>query len=189
MAGPSDFFQAMLLREFLLDEPTTEDYDLTEVARRLGSLQGCAHEEAIGRFLAGEIGPVVDSGLTRPVIQLLIQGKQAPLLVRLAGAVKKIMNPRAGDYQASCGLALGLAIRGESELAFEALRLAGSMHDDWARHHHIYGLIHGSEGNAARALFELNLAHDAEPFAATRGRIAEAIEVAREAADSADVAV
>lgn len=189
MAGSSDVFQAMLLREFLLDEATTGEYDLSEVVRRLGVILDCSEEEAIGRFVAGDARSAVSGGLVHSAIVSMIQGKRSPLLVRLAAAVKKIMDAKLDDYPASCGFALGLAVRGEYELAFEALRRAGHVHDDWARHHHLYGLIHGARGDYSRALFELGLARDAEPFATTRGRIAEAIEEAQAGARAMDTAL
>lgn len=90
---------------------------------------------------------------------------------------------RSGDdtYRSCCRSALCYAITGSREWAFGALRIAASKHDDWARHHHIYGLLHGAAGDYGRSLFEFGLALVAEPHAGVRSRIGEAMALARTA--------
>ena len=72
-------------------------------------------------------------------------------------------------------------LTGSREWAFGALRVAASKHDDWARHHHVYGLIHGVFGDFDEALPELERTRAAEPGEEVRARIAEAVELCRAA--------
>jgi hypothetical protein len=62
--------------------------------------------------------------------------------------------------------------------------VAASKHDDWARHHHIYGLIHGAFGDYDKALPELERAGAAEPMEDVRARIGEVIDLCRAAMPS-----
>ncbi|MBA2664334.1 MAG: hypothetical protein H0U74_18735 [Bradymonadaceae bacterium] len=57
------------------------------------------------------------------------------------------------------------------------LRGAASVNGKWARHHHIYGLIHGVNEKYEKARFELNMAAKYEPFEDARRRIGQAREL------------
>lgn len=59
--------------------------------------------------------------------------------------------------------------------------MAASKHDDWAWHHHLYGLIHEASGDYDKALPELERARAAEPMEDVRVRIGEAVELCRAA--------
>lgn len=78
-------------------------------------------------------------------------------------------------YRSACRSALCYAVTGSREWAFGSLRVAASKLEDGARHHHIYGLIHGSSGANGAAWFELEKARSAEPHTAVRTRIEEAL--------------
>jgi hypothetical protein len=81
------------------------------------------------------------------------------------------------NYRSCCHSALCYAVTGSREWAFGALRVAASKHDDWARHHPIYGLIHGVHGDYDKALPELERARAAEPIEDVGGSIGEAVEI------------
>ena len=80
-------------------------------------------------------------------------------------------------YESTCRSALCHAISGSNEHAFGALRVAATVNDNYARHHHIYGLIHSAAGNWERARFELHRALRAEHYPETRDRIAQTLSV------------
>ena len=75
-------------------------------------------------------------------------------------------------YVLACRAALVHALLGRREAAFESLRVAASVDDGWARHHHLYGILHAAGGDEAAARFELRLALEREPFASARERLA-----------------
>lgn len=57
--------------------------------------------------------------------------------------------------------------------------VAASKNDSWARHHHLYGLIHGAMGRDDRAAWELERAAGAESHDAAKARIFEALALVR----------
>ena len=74
-------------------------------------------------------------------------------------------------YESTCRSALCHAVGGNMSHAFGALRIAASVNDNFARHHHIYGLIHAAEGRFDQARQELQQAKLNEPNEDTRQRI------------------
>lgn len=82
----------------------------------------------------------------------------------------------AERYRTACWKALCHGLLREYDAAFDALRTAAAVDDDWARHHHVYGLIHGARQSTEDARFELGLALDAEPYPEARDRIAYAAD-------------
>jgi len=77
-------------------------------------------------------------------------------------------------YQTACWKAICHGLLGDDEAAFHALRTAAAIDDDWARHHHIYGLLHGARQKTDDARFELGMALAEEPYPEARRRIEDA---------------
>ncbi len=165
----TDAFRAMLVREFYMEPGLAEEFKagwwLSFMARR--------SVRPASKILAANLG--IPPVLVEKPIRAVVGEKNRALPVR-AFPDWLVRQKSDGDtYPSCCRTALCYAINGSHEWAFEALRIAASQHDDWSRHHHIYGLIHGAEGNNERALVELRLAERAEPYEDGRRRIADAI--------------
>jgi hypothetical protein len=81
------------------------------------------------------------------------------------------------SYDQCIRAALCYGVAGMEAHVFSALRAASSKRDDWARHHFLYGLMHALGNNRERALWELEMALEREPYEDGRARIREAIEM------------
>ena len=69
-------------------------------------------------------------------------------------------------------------IQDEVEVARSAgLNRGPGKDDSWARHHYLYGLVLGIEGNRERALWELDMALRREPYEDARIRIRQVISL------------
>jgi hypothetical protein len=178
----TDAFQGLILREFLLEDGLRDEFNHAEVASWLGELVGKPAALAVEHFLSGGVLSFVDAGLTQQAILHLVKVKNTTLLLRAAADFLASMKSAEDAYKSCCRSALCHAIQGSWEWAFGALRAAAHKNDNWARHHHIYGLIHGAKGNCGEAIPELERAASAEPYPEPQRRILEAVELARSAA-------
>jgi hypothetical protein len=165
----TDAFKAMLVREFYMEPGLAGEFKagwwLSFVARR--SVRPASKILAANLY----IPPV----LVEKPIRAVVGEKHMALPMRAFPDWLLRQKSDDDNYRSCCRSALCYAINGSHEWAFGALRIAASQHDDWSRHHHIYGLIHGVEGNNERAVVELRLAERAEPYEDGRRRLAEAI--------------
>jgi len=178
----TDPFQGLILREFLLEDGLRDEFNYAEVASWLGELASEPVAVAVEHFLSGGILAFVNAGLTQQAIVHLVKIKNTTLLLRAAADFLAFMKSADDNYKSCCRSALCHAVQGSWEWAFGALRAAAHKNDAWARHHHIYGLIHGAKGDFATALPELERAEAEEPYPDPRRRIAEAIDLARSGA-------
>jgi hypothetical protein len=140
-----DAFQGLILREFLLEDGLRDEFNYVQVASRLGELVSQPASVAVERFLSGSILSFVNAGLTQEAILHLVKISNATLLIRAAADFLAFVKSDEDNYKSCCRSALCHAIQGLWEWAYGALRVAAHKNDNWARHHHIYGLIHGVE--------------------------------------------
>lgn len=165
--------QRLIYREFLLEEGLLTEVGLEEVPGRLASLLGCAADEAVARLLSSTwLEPLELADL-----QALLVIRDMTLVSRTAAAVAAELKGEGVDYKDCCRMALCYAVIGRNGHAFSALRAAAAKNDEWARHHYLYGLILGVEGNEERACWELNMALRSEPYEEGRIRIRRALDL------------
>jgi hypothetical protein len=165
----SDAFRAMLVREFYMEPRLVDEFRAAWV---MSLVARCIVRPA-SKVLAGKLG--IRPYLIEKPIRAVMGEKHMALPVRVFSDWLASLKSADDNYRSCCRSALCYCINGSHEWAFGALQIAASKHDDWSRHHHIYGLIHGVEGNLERSGFELGLAEKAEPHDDVRRRIAEAI--------------
>ncbi|MBD2772683.1 hypothetical protein [Iningainema tapete] len=177
MICSTDVFKSMILQEFLLEDRLRSEYNYAEVASWLGNLVKVPASVAVEQFLASGVLVFVNAGLTQKAIAELVKVKNTTLVIRAVADVLASCKSDEDNYKSCCRSALCHAIQGSYDWAFGALRVAASKNDNWARHHHLYGLIHGAKGDNERALFELEKALAAEPYAEPRKRIEQARQV------------
>jgi hypothetical protein len=179
MSVHTDVFQGLILREFLLEDGLRDEFNYAQVASWLGELVSQPASAAVERLLSGGILSFVNAGMTQQAILHIVKVKNATLLFRAAADLLAFMKSAEDSYRSCCRSALCHAIQGSWEWAYGALRAAAHKNDNWPRHHHIYGLVHGATGNFAIALPELERAATTESYREQRERIMEAIDLAR----------
>ena len=99
------------------------------------------------------------------------------LVSRTAAALSAELKRDEVTYGHCCRMALCYAVIGRMGHAFGALRAAASKNDAWARHHYIYGLFLGLEGNLDRARWEMEMALRFEPYEEGRRRIRQTMDI------------
>lgn len=171
----TDAFKAMILREFLLEPRLAEEF---QAARVLSHISGKL-APALSRAVEAQTG--VPAAAVEVAVRAITGERFTALPIRSFSDIVASFRSVDDNYRSCCRSALCYAVTGSREWAFGALRVAASKHDDWARHHHVYGLVHGVFGDYDKALPELERAHAAEPMGDVRARVAEAVELCRAA--------
>lgn len=171
----SDTFKAMTLREFLLEPRLAEEFQ----AARFLSWLGGKLAWPLSQVVAAKTG--VPAKAVEVAVRAITGERFTALPVRSVSDILAAFKSSDDNYRSCCRSALCYAVTGSHEWAFGALRAAAGKHDDWARHHHVYGLIHGIFGDFDKALPELERARAAEPMEDVRDRIGEAVGLCRAA--------
>lgn len=179
MSKNEDIFQALILREFLLEDNLQNEFNHAEIATYLGNLAGQPAALAVDRFLGGGILSFVGAGMTKKAITHLVQVKHTILIARSLADILALWKSGEDNYHSCCRSALCHAVVGSWKWSFGALQYAANYNDSWARHHHIYGLIHGAQNHFDKAEEELQRAEAEEPIEDAKQRIKEALEFAR----------
>jgi hypothetical protein len=165
--------QRVIYREFLLESGLASEVGLESLPTKLASILGCDAGEAVHLLIAS---PLLDA-LELDQLRELIQIRDMNVVSRTAAALSAELKETTVSYEVCCRAALCYSVIGSHGHVFSALRAAASKHDDWARHHYLYGLILGVGGNADRALWELGMALKYEPYEEGRARIQQVIDL------------
>ena len=172
-----DKLQKVVYREFLLEPNLLAEVGLEGLPATLASLLSCPEEEAVARL--------VESPLLEPLgldqLKSLMIIRDMTLVSRTAAALSAELKRDGVSYDHCCRMALCYAVIGSQGHAFGALRAAASKNDGWARHHYLYGLMLGLEGNVDRARWEMGMALQYEPYEEGRARIRAAMDLLDEA--------
>jgi hypothetical protein len=172
----------LLYREFLLEPELYAEAGLHDLPRQLAARVGCAAAEALERVAQCSAPEPISLGeLTQ---WLTIRDMQ--LTSRTAAAVAEELKQPTASYDQCIRMALCYAVAGMHAHVYSALRAAGAKRDDWARHHFVYGLMNGLSGDAERALWELEMALQREPYEDGRARIRQAIAILQRDAKAAE---
>lgn len=166
-------FEAFLLREFLAEPELEREYDVAATAEAVGEALGVAHAEALERAHDAARWDALVKAVASRGLGELVRFEHTGLLFRSRADIVAALRSSHDAYATFCRHALCHALQGEHERAFGALRGAAARHEEWARHHHVYGLIHAVCGDVERARYELEFALQAEPVPAARTRIVE----------------
>lgn len=173
MTTITDGFRAMILREFYLEPRLPDEFKAATFLHWFGRTVS----KPAAYLVAAKFG--IPPTLVEQPVRFACGLQNTTLMARaFSDWLASLASPR-NNYESCCRSALCYAITNSYEWAFGALRNAATRNDGWARHHHIYGLLHGERGDFERAVFELAKALDAESYADTRGRIEEAAQLAR----------
>lgn len=177
MGRVEDICQAMLLRELLSDPELTRALGRSDWLPRLAAaLSGGQPAVDLGS-LDARLGAALPEGVSRRDLLVLVPFDAVVKVTRGLSARLPLLTTAEDKYATACRTALCHAAAGSYYSAFGSLRVAAWVDDGWARHHQLYGLIHGACGRVEEARFELQLAREREPFEAMRGRIQEALAV------------
>jgi len=171
--------QRLVYREFLLEPELYIEAGLEDLPRRVGELLGCSSAEALERLTQQ---PNLEE-LTVEQLGRVLAIRDMRLVSRTAAAVAADLKEPGVSYDACVRTALCYAVAGMEAHVFSALRAAGAKRDDWARHHFIYGLMHAVSDNRERALWELEMALQREPYEEGRARIHMAISLLQQEQD------
>jgi hypothetical protein len=171
----TDAFKAMILREFFLEPRLAEEFQ----AARVVSWVGGKLAWPLSKVVAAKLG--IPPKPVELAVRAITGERFTALPVRSFSDILAAFKSPDDNYRSACRSALCYSVTGSREWAFGALRVAASKHDDWARHHHLYGLIHGVFGDYDKALPELERARAAEPMEDVRARIGETVELCRAA--------
>lgn len=168
---PSEALKRLLYGEFLLEPELYLDAGLDDLPQRLGALVGCPPDEAIERV---SHQPGLDQ-VDLTALSSLLSIRDMALTGRTAASVAEQLKQPDVSYDQCIRTALCYAVAGMEAHVFSALRAAGAKRDDWARHHFIYGLMNAIANDTERALWELEMALQREPYEDGRARILAAI--------------
>jgi hypothetical protein len=102
------------------------------------------------------------------------------LVSRTAAGVSAELKAASVSYERCCRMALCYMAIGRVGHVFSALRAAAAKNDAFARHHYLYGVVLGLEGNEERARWELGMALSGEPYPEARERIQLAMDILTE---------
>lgn len=174
----SDTLNRLIYREFLLSDGLYREAGLEQLPAKLGQSIGAPPSEAIERLTASPLLEALDV----EALQHLLAVRDMALISRTAAAVSSALKDPAVSYDQCCRLALIYAVAGMNGHVYAALRAAAAKEDTYARHHYLYALLLGIEGDYDRALWELEMALEREPYAEARVRLRFAAEVIEGAA-------
>ncbi len=169
-------FESHLMAEFIIEPHLQDEFDLVNLASRAGTKLSPAASKILSAIIVAKTGvpipPVVLDELGKHI------SKQRSTMLIFKGIADFLawMRSSQQNYESCCRSAISHAVIGSHDYAFGALRFAANINDDWARHHHIYGLIHGVNGNYNEARYELERALGAEPYHETQLRIRLALD-------------
>jgi hypothetical protein len=157
MSEFTDAFKVMVLREFFLEPGPAEEFQAACFLSWLGGKSAWP----MSKMAETKLG--VPARAVEVAIRAITGERFTALPGRSASDILAAFRSPDDNYRSCCRSALCYAVTGSREWAFGALRVAASKRDDWARHHHLYGLIHGVSGDYDKALPELERGRAAEP--------------------------
>ena len=163
----------LLYREFLRVPRLYHRAGMPKLPESVASLINCPVERALDKLAAD---PLL-SALDYETLVGLLTVRDMTVIARTAADVATELRKQDVSYDDCCATALCFAVAGKYPHAYAALRCAASRDDDWAKHHLIYGLVLGLQGQHNRALWELGLALTREPYEEGRETIRLAMEV------------
>jgi len=164
--------QRIFYREFLLEPKLYLEAGLEDLPRRLASILDCSEEEALEKVARS---PTLEA-VSLEQLQTLLVIRDMSLVSRTAAALSAGLKAPDVSYDRCIRVALCYGIIGHLGHVYSALRAAASKHEQWARHHYLYGLLLGIQNASDRACWELGIALKYEPFEEGKARIRRAYE-------------
>ena len=163
----------MVYREFLAERGLYEEAGLKMLPQQLGEALVTDPDEAI--YLLASSTFV--RALSDVQLKKLFAIRDMALISRTAASVSAELKQPGIGYEQCIRTALCYAVVDMDAHVFAALRAAASIKPEWAQHHFLYGLLLARSGNVQRALSELNMALEHEPYEDARIRIRTAIDL------------
>jgi hypothetical protein len=159
--------QRIVYHEFLLEPDLFVESGIEDLPAKLATRLGCAEQRAVEKLVSS---PYCEP-LSLAELKELLTIRDMSLVSKTAAAVSAELKDPAISYDSCCRTALCYAIIGSPSHVFSSLRAAAAKNDRWARHHYLYSLVLGLEGNFDRARWEAGMALQYEPYEEGRGRI------------------
>ena len=170
-------FDELLLHEFLLEPELVDEFGIAEAMRKRVGSDGATLTMLSGNMVFGEpISAVVLTVVQKQVSKL----HNTATITRSVADILATLKSESDKYHSCCRSAICYGVVGKPSRAIKPLLVAASVNDNWARHHHNFGLIQGLENNLEEAQFELHLALEREPYEDARMRIQEAQRICAE---------
>ena len=165
--------QRIFYREFLLEPQLYLEAGLEDLPRRLASILDCSDEEALEKAVQS---PTLEA-LSLEQLQALLVIRDMSLVSRTAAALSAELKAPDVSYDRCIRMALCYGVIGHVGHVYSALRAATAKHEQWARHHYLYGLLLGIQEARDRACWEMGMALKYEPFEEGKARIQRAYEL------------
>ncbi|MBW4451095.1 MAG: hypothetical protein KME38_30875 [Spirirestis rafaelensis WJT71-NPBG6] len=168
-------FQSLLLEEFLLEPNLRREFGVSEKLAELALRFSDQAAKILHLLIVSKASLPIPPDVIKEVVGWLASQRHTTLIFRSIADVLATARSAQDKYNSCCRSAICHAVVGSYDFAFGALRISASVNDSWARHHHIYGLIHGIENRKAQAQYEFEIAYAYEPYSETKVRIAQAL--------------
>lgn len=170
-------FQGLLLEEFLLEHNLRQEFNIPEKFSELASLFSERSATVLSILMASKVGVPIPPDVIKEIIDWVTAQRHTTLIARSIADIMATVRSPQDKYNSCCRSAICYALTGSYNFAFGALKIAASVNDLWARHHHIYGLIHGIQNRNEEAKSELEMAYNYEPYSETKARIGQALKL------------
>ncbi|HEY9696131.1 MAG TPA: hypothetical protein V6D10_02635 [Trichocoleus sp.] len=168
-------FQALLLAEFLVEPRLRDEFGISGTMSELAAQFSEPVAKAICAVVSSQTGLVLPPDAMEAVLKVVSAQQQMTLLSRSVADVLATIRSPHDKYNSCCRSAICHAIVGAYDNASGALYHASRVNDSWARHHHLYGLLHGARNRQEKARYELEQAYAQEPWKESKVRIAQAL--------------
>jgi len=172
----------LIYREFLLEPDLYREAGLEQLPAKLGQALDVPPSEALATLTAS---PLLEQ-LDLESLAHLLAVRDMTLIGRTAAALSSELKDPSVSYDQCCRTALIYAVAAMNAHVYAALRAAAAKEDSYARHHYLYALLLGVEGDYDRAQWELEMALEREPYAEARVRLRFAAEMIDKAAKGLD---
>ncbi|MFB2881824.1 hypothetical protein [Floridanema aerugineum] len=170
-------FQGLLLEEFILEPNLRREFGIPEKFSELALHFSDQAATILHLLIVNHVGLPIPSDVIKEVINWLIAKRHTTLIFRSISDIIATVRSEQDKYNSCCRSAICHGVVGSDDFAFGALRIAASVNNTWARHHHIYGVIHGIKNCNLQAQYELEMAYNNEPYSETKARIQLALEI------------
>lgn len=163
--------ERLIFREFLLEPGLLSELGLDRVPDRLIDLLGPS--ASVTTLLSNQL---LDDLSIKQLREIFVIRDMTFISRTAADLAAELKEPEV-PYDRCCRLAICYAVISSQGHIYSALRAAATKNDKWARHHYLYGLILGLDGEDDRARWELGLALQYEPYEEGRVSIRLALDI------------
>jgi hypothetical protein len=170
-------FAGLIFKELLLEPNLLNEFGIPGAITEFTKAFSQPISTLLASFVKGKTGLPIPPRALQEMIEWLGKNKNTMIAARATADIIATVKSPYEKYNSCCRSAICHASISSYDNAFGALRVAASVNNDWSRHHHIYGLIHGAKNSLKEAEYELQCAFSVEPFFEARCRIEHALSL------------